>query len=167
MIMDSMKAVFLGRFQPFHKGHMYVVEKWKDDFDEFCVVIGSPKKSRTEKNPLSAEERREIIRSCYSGIEIVEVEDEDRGKKGHKAWTKRFVEKTEADVVISGNSLVQELIEDYSNVKLVRIENVRPQKFSGAEIRQRIREEKEWRNLVPNCSRDVNQKYVNVIKNSI
>lgn len=161
-----MKAVFLGRFQPFHNGHRHVVEKWRDRFDEFSVAIGSPGKSRTAKNPLTVEERREIIHSCYPEIELVEVEDEGRGKEGHEDWTERFLVETGADVVISGNDLVQKLVENYSDVELVQIENVEPQKFSGREIRQRVKEGKNWRHLVPNCSKDITQQYVSVIKDS-
>lgn len=108
-----------------------------------------------------------MILSCYPEIELVEVEDEDIGKEGHKIWVERFLEETGADVVISGNSLVQKLVEDQSDVELVPVENVEPQKFSGREIRQRVREEKDWRHLVPSCSRDIAQKNLSVIKDLI
>jgi|GEM_PF-1267360 len=39
-------AVFLGRFQPFHIGHLSIVEKiFAQGFDRLLLVIGSSEKS--------------------------------------------------------------------------------------------------------------------------
>jgi nicotinamide-nucleotide adenylyltransferase len=57
-------AVFLGRFQPFHIGHMNIVEKiFSQDFDKLLLVIGSAEKSGTDENPWNLQEREEIIRA--------------------------------------------------------------------------------------------------------
>ena len=34
-----MKAGFLGRFQPFHVGHKRVVEEYREEFDEFEILV--------------------------------------------------------------------------------------------------------------------------------
>ncbi|MFB6294671.1 MAG: adenylyltransferase/cytidyltransferase family protein, partial [Candidatus Nanohaloarchaea archaeon] len=56
-----MRAVFVGRFQPFHRGHHRVVTEYRDRYDEFVLAMGSPTVSRTPDNPLTADERREVI----------------------------------------------------------------------------------------------------------
>lgn len=53
-----------GRFQPFHKNHLSliknIVKKMKGD-DELVIVIGSANESRTERNPFTWQERKEMI----------------------------------------------------------------------------------------------------------
>lgn len=57
-------AVFLGRFQPFHIGHMSIVEKiFQQDFQRLLLIIGSADKSGTDENPWNVQEREEIIRA--------------------------------------------------------------------------------------------------------
>lgn len=56
-------AVFLGRFQPFHIGHMSIVERILTDYQRLLLVIGSAEKSGTDENPWTLQEREEIIRA--------------------------------------------------------------------------------------------------------
>ena len=53
-----MKALFIGRFQPFHNGHLKVVQEILKEFDEVIIGIGSSKYSGTLDNPFSGEERK-------------------------------------------------------------------------------------------------------------
>lgn len=147
------KAIFLGRFQPFHKGHFHTVEKFKDRFEQFQIVIGSSSKSRTDRNPLSLTERKKVIRSCHPSLEIAGLEDEDEGIKGHREWVNKLILKTEADKVITRNELVKEIIREYSEAEVVEHKLYRPEKFSGTNIREKIREGKPWKELVPGCCR--------------
>ncbi|MFB6192841.1 MAG: adenylyltransferase/cytidyltransferase family protein [Candidatus Nanohaloarchaea archaeon] len=159
-----MKAVFLGRFQPFHKGHYFVVKDHRDDYEEFAVALGSPGKSRTRENPLNAEERKEIIHACFPEIDLFEVEDEDRGKEGYPAWTQRLVEETGAGIILSGNDLVKRLVREYSDAEVLEIEHHEPDHFSGTEIRRRIREGEEWEELVPDCCLEEVKSYEKIIR---
>ncbi len=56
-------AIFLWRFQPFHIGHMSIVERILTDYGRLILVIGSAEKSWTEDNPWTLQEREEIIRA--------------------------------------------------------------------------------------------------------
>ncbi len=68
-------AVFLGRFQPFHIGHMSIVEKiFQNDFERLLLIIGSSEKSWTDENPWNVQEREEIIRASIP-LEIQEKID--------------------------------------------------------------------------------------------
>lgn len=53
--------VFLGRFQPFHIGHMSIVEKILNQYPQMTLVVGSSNISGTEENPWSYLERLSII----------------------------------------------------------------------------------------------------------
>lgn len=57
-------AVFLGRFQPFHIGHMSIVDRiFQQDFKRLLLIIGSADKFGTDENPWNVQEREEIIRA--------------------------------------------------------------------------------------------------------
>ena len=54
-------AVYIGRFQPFHKAHLEICLEALKRADRLLVVIGSRNKRRTFKNPWTWDERREMI----------------------------------------------------------------------------------------------------------
>ncbi|MFB6116721.1 MAG: adenylyltransferase/cytidyltransferase family protein [Candidatus Nanosalina sp.] len=147
------EAIFLGRFQPFHEGHYKVVEKYMDDFEDLKIVIGSAGKKDEEENPLSFEERKEIIQECFPDLKVQALEDEEKTEEGNRKWASKL-EKFNADTVISGNSLVQRLVEEYTDMDVLEPELHDPEIYSGTEIRRRIRSGEEWRYLVPKCAQD-------------
>ncbi|MFQ3275191.1 MAG: nicotinamide-nucleotide adenylyltransferase [Candidatus Nanohaloarchaea archaeon] len=158
------KAVFLGRFQPFHLGHHTTVEKYEEKYSIFELVVGSSSKSRTEENPLTFEERKEIIRSCHPEVEITPLEDEDRGEEGYPVWAERLEEKTEPDVVITRNNLVQRLVREYTDAEVEAQELFRPDECSGTELRKRIRAgDENWKEITPDCNVDKIRQYKHII----
>lgn len=55
-------AVFVGRFQPFHKGHLKVVEQALETARHVLVIVGSAEAARrADLLPFTADERREMI----------------------------------------------------------------------------------------------------------
>lgn len=56
-------AVFIGRFQPFHNGHLYSLKKALETSEKVVVVIGSANAPRTIKNPFTDSERVEMIKN--------------------------------------------------------------------------------------------------------
>jgi len=60
------KALFIGRFQPLHKGHLNVIEQIRRDGYKPIIGIGSPYAPASSANPFSLDERKEMI--CYSQI---------------------------------------------------------------------------------------------------
>lgn len=59
-------AVFIGRFQPFHAGHLKVVQEGLKCADKLIVLIGSAWQPRNTRNPWSHQEREEMVRACLS-----------------------------------------------------------------------------------------------------
>lgn len=53
--------VFIGRFEPFHNGHLNVVKQALGLSDRVLILIGSANQPRTPKNPFTYEERKEMI----------------------------------------------------------------------------------------------------------
>lgn len=58
--------VFMGRFQPFHRGHLEIVKKAMEVSRNLVMVLGSHNQSRSIRNPFNTEERIKIIRSALS-----------------------------------------------------------------------------------------------------
>jgi bifunctional NMN adenylyltransferase/nudix hydrolase len=61
--------IFIGRFQPFHSGHLKVVEKAFEQSEKVIMLIGSAHQPRSIRNPWSFQERDEMIRSCLTHSE--------------------------------------------------------------------------------------------------
>ncbi|PTT80044.1 cytidyltransferase [Pelomonas sp. HMWF004] len=59
---DPQISVLVGRFQPFHKAHLALLQQALDIAPHCVVVIGSAFQARTPKNPFSWTERAEMIR---------------------------------------------------------------------------------------------------------
>lgn len=64
------RALYIGRFQPFHNGHLRVIKNALEENDELIIIIGSSDKSFTKKNPLTAGERIEIIKQTLLSEKI-------------------------------------------------------------------------------------------------
>ena len=58
-------CLLVGRFQPFHVGHLKMIRKALCLAETVLVFIGSSQESRTERNPFSYEERKEMISKCF------------------------------------------------------------------------------------------------------
>ncbi len=57
-------AVLIGRFQPFHNGHLALLEQALQVAQQVIVVLGSAHQARSPKNPWVWEERRKMIDDC-------------------------------------------------------------------------------------------------------
>ena len=61
--------VFIGRFQPFHSGHLKVVQKALLNAEKVIMLIGSAHQPRSLRNPWSFTERDEMVRACITSEE--------------------------------------------------------------------------------------------------
>lgn len=167
-----MKVGFLGRFQPFHLGHYNVVDEEKDNYDDFTVIVGSPERSRTERNPLNFEERKNLIKACFPEVKIIGIGDTEENPQesdpetaANQEWAEEF-EKKGFDVVISGNDKVKEIIEKHADILVERPEMFSEKIYSGTEVRRRINSGEEWRYLTPECSHEVLEGLLEKVKKS-
>ena len=63
-------CVFAGSFDPFTKGHQYVVDKCLEIFDKVIIAVGK----NVDKKPLLTEEQRiNFIKKIYQGNDRVET----------------------------------------------------------------------------------------------
>jgi len=145
------RGLFIGRFQPFHNGHLYAIKKILGREDEIVIVIGSAQESFSLKNPLSAGERIEIIRAVLRELNalgrsiIVPIPDIHE----NLVWPARVIEYTpKFDRVYSGNELVLVLFEQFG-IETVRLEHINRNEYQGKVIRTKIIKGEDWAYLVP------------------
>jgi len=139
------KALFVGRFQPLHIGHMQDIKKAVQENDELIIVIGSAQYSHEPDNPFSKEERLEMIKRSlkpdnYKIICLDDVHDDYR-------WTSMLIDAAgQFDVAYSGNEKVRMLLADAG----FRVEDVKMvEGISSTIIRNRIRNDEPWHDMVP------------------
>lgn len=153
-----MKALFLGRFQPFHNAHLVDIKRILKEVDEIVILIGSAQHSNTKENPFSIEERKEMIKRTLDKNNIKNyrliIVDDIRDNGGWVEHCEKFIPR--CDVVYTANSLTKKLFsEKYKVVELKFIRGI-----TATEIRKRILKNKNWKELVPEEA----AKYIEGIK---
>jgi nicotinamide-nucleotide adenylyltransferase len=148
----AMRALLIGRFQPFHKGHLAIIKNILDGVDELIIVVGSSQHKDSEDNPFSADERLEMIRRAldsegitkFQVYKVPDIGDDDRYPGHLMDRVPNF------DAVYSGNSLVQRLF-GAAGKDVRKISLIKRDEYSGTEIRRRMRSGEEWEHLVPDA----------------
>jgi len=146
------RALFVGRFQPFHLGHLYAIETILGEVEELIIVVGSAQMSHEPDNPFTAGERIEMIRAALSDAKV------DRNKymlipiadaPSHRTWVSYVESQTPRfDIVYSNQALTRRLlIEAGYNVKEIPLH--KRSKYEATEIRRRILNGVDWSELVP------------------
>jgi len=149
-------SLIIGRFQPFHKGHLGVIRKISEASDNMIIGIGSAQYSHTVNNPFTAGERYLMISDTLkdAGIDnayIVPMEDLNR----YSVWVSHIVSMAPPfSVVYSNNTLTKRLfLEAGYALKDPPIYN--RSEYSGTEVRRRMLCDEDWRSLVPKAVADV------------
>lgn len=148
--MDSVKrAFYIGRFQPFHLGHLKVISEIAKEVDELIIGIGSAQLSHTPENPFTAGERIMMISRGLAGLDlhyyVIPISDIYR----NAIWVAHVRSMTPPfSTVFSNNPLVSRLFHEASyEVKYSPMYN--RQEYSGTEIRRRMLAGEDWEKLVP------------------
>lgn len=142
-------ALFVGRFQPFHNGHMNVIESLAKRYDRIVIIIGSAEQKDTKENPFSVEERIEMIRlpleaRGITNFEINSLEDFHDAK----LWSSAIKKAYDFDIVYSRNDWTLRCFRE-NGVKARKHKLCHGRKYSGHEIRKRILKGRMWSHLVP------------------
>ena len=145
-----MNGLLIGRFQPFHLGHLDALRFALSKVDKLWIGLGSSNKPLQKNNPFSAEEREEMILSSVDEsmkprIQIYFIPD----LENHIKWIElidTLVPKF--DTVFTNDELTRHL---YSkrNVEVLPIPFVKRDILSGTNIRDMIISDQTWEDLVP------------------
>jgi len=146
------RGLFVGRFQPFHLGHLAGIKDVLNEVEELVIVIGSAQYSHRINDPFTAGERLTMIRMAleeagidYSKVWVVPVPDVHL----HMMWVSAVEGYTpKFDVVYSNEPLTRRLfIEAGYKVKAIRFHERKL--YSSTEIRERMLRDESWNELVP------------------
>ena len=144
------RTLFIGRFQPFHKGHLAMVKEILKTNDEVVIGIGSAQYSHTGENPFTAGERFEMIKRALDaeGIHdyhIVPIPD----THVHSVWVSHVKSLVPSfDAVVTTSDLVVRLFREHG-LKVLSPPLVSRERYSGTEVRRRMQKGGDWESLVP------------------
>ena len=144
------KGLILGRFQPFHFGHLKLIESIVNDKVLPLICIGSAQYSHTVDNPFTVKERKEMIMAVlqslnceYEIFEIPDINNYDLYVSHLETFVPIF------DQIYSGNPIVQRLF-DEAGYKVVKLKMFNREVWEGSAIRLAMREGGDWESAVPN-----------------
>ena len=145
-----MNGLLIGRFQPFHLGHLEALRFALSKVDKLWLGLGSSNKPTEKNNPFSAEERKEMILSSIDDsmkekISIYFIPDLDN----HVRWIEKIdTIVPDFDIVFSNDELTNHL---YSkrDVQVLSIPFLKRDELSGTNVRDLIISDQNWNALVP------------------
>jgi nicotinamide-nucleotide adenylyltransferase len=145
-----MRGLLVGRYQPFHKGHLSVLTEALGKCDELIIGIGSAQDSHTLENPFTAGERIEMIRLCLGKGNLartimIPIPDINR----FAIWVSHIESLVPPfKAVFTNNPLTKSLFED-KGYKVYPTKIYDRSIYSGTVIRERMLNGDDWEKLVP------------------
>jgi nicotinamide-nucleotide adenylyltransferase len=146
------RGLYVGRFQPFHLGHLEAIKDVLKGVEELVIAIGSAQYSHNINNPFTAGERLVMIRRAlqeagidYSRLWIVPVPDVHL----HMLWASALEGYTPRfNVVYSNEPLTRRLfMEAGYKVEIIRF--FQRKLYTSTLIRERMLRGESWTKLVP------------------
>jgi nicotinamide-nucleotide adenylyltransferase len=146
----------VGRFQPFHKGHLNLANQILEDCEELIIAIGSSQFNYTFTNPFTAGERIYFIHDSLveakidlKRVYIVPI----LNLENNAIWVEHLKSMLpEFDTLYSGNKFVLELLSRSSET----LQTLTPKFYdkincNGTHIRMNIVMHKVWKEYVPSA----------------
>ncbi|MGA7861065.1 MAG: nicotinamide-nucleotide adenylyltransferase [Thermoplasmata archaeon] len=147
-----MTGLIVGRFQPFHRGHLATVSALRRSHPEapLLLAIGSAQESFTAENPFTAGERVEMIQRALSEARIdgclpIPVPDIHQ----HAQWVAYLQGLLPAFDVIYTNNPLTRLLFERARVRVELPPLIEREKFQGVVVRRRLAHGENWQELVP------------------
>lgn len=144
-------ALVIGRFQPFHKGHLHLIEKALEQAQKVTIAIGSSNITN-EDNPLPFSTRKTLLKKLLTdkGLEkkVVKIvpspDDED-----DDVWLKLLLKNTGTfDLVVGNNDWTNDILKK-KGLKVLTVPYLRRDIYQGKHIRDRFKNSQSWENRVP------------------
>jgi nicotinamide-nucleotide adenylyltransferase len=141
-------GIFIGRFQPFHEGHLMVIKDALTQCKELIIAIGSAQISHTKDNPFTAGERYSMIREVLKNeklldrCHIIPIEDINRNTNyiSHvQSFTPEFT------IAFGRNPLIERLFKE----KIITFRKIpKWAGFKATDIRFKLAISDDWEDVV-------------------
>ena len=146
------RGLYVGRFQPFHLGHLEAIKEVLNDIEELVIVIGSAQYSHNIKNPFTAGERLVMICRAlreasidYSRLWVVPVPDVHL----HMLWVSALEGYTPRfSIVYSNEPLTRRLFME-AGYKVKKIRFFERKLYTSTLVREKMLKGESWTKLVP------------------
>ena len=163
------RGLMLGRFQPFHKGHLALTKQILSECDELLIIIGSAQFNFIDKDPFSAGERVLMIHEALkeAGVDlsrcyIIPVANDENNARW-LAYLRSMV--PPFDVLYSGNDFVKYLTRSQdSSIVIEDPMFAEINEYNGTNIRRLMQEGKPWEHLVPPAVAKVIQQVGGIVR---
>ncbi|MFB5608305.1 MAG: nicotinamide-nucleotide adenylyltransferase [Candidatus Nitrosomaritimum yanchengensis] len=156
-----MRGLMMGRFQPFHLGHLDLTRQILKECDEVIILVTSSQFNYLEKDPFTAGERIEMIHNSIKESDvdltrcIILAIENQFNIATWSAYLKSMLPRF--DKVYSGNEYVKMLLAD-SDIEVIKPEFLDREKFNATKIRSMIISGEDWEQLVPSAVSDFIKK---------
>lgn len=149
--MKNKIALIVGRFQPFHLGHLFLIKKALENADKIIIGIGSANIVDVN-NPIDFETRKKIIKAVFykEGIieklsKIVPLDDFFDDKK----WLSNLKKQVgKFDLALGNNDWTNGLLKK-AGFKVIKVNYLKRGMYEGWRIRELIKEDKDFKDRVP------------------
>jgi len=146
------RGLFVGRFQPFHRGHLEAIKDALKEVDELVIVVGSAQYSHRIDNPFTVGERITMIRAALDEVKIpiarcwiVPIPDVHT----HMLWVSEVVGYTPKFEVVYANEPLTKRLFIEAGFKVKPVPFHKREVYSATEIRKQMLNGKNWETLVP------------------
>jgi nicotinamide-nucleotide adenylyltransferase len=139
------EAMFVGRFQPFHNGHLNAITGILNECKNVLVVIGSSQESGTEKNPYTLKLREQLIRDLFDKrVHIVSLPDINDDSK----WVQYLVESVpKFKIVYTGSEDTKKLFEADGRFEIRKVDFLKG--LSATLVREKLKYGEDVQSLLP------------------
>jgi nicotinamide-nucleotide adenylyltransferase len=140
----------VGRFQPFHKGHILVIRKMAKNYPSIILGIGSAQYSHTPENPFTAGERVEMAAAALrdEGVKdffVVPIEDINE----HGRWVAHVESLVPRFTAVATNNPLNQRLFREEGYEVCTTPLYSRSRYSGTVIRGRMLAGRAWKDLVP------------------
>jgi len=138
-------GLIIGRFQPFHKGHLYLVKKALEYVDEIIIGVGSVNINNYE-NPFNFKERKKLINISLKKHKLINkiknIVPIDDYPDDDDIWLEELKKKTGNFNVVFGNNEWVNGILEAREVKVMRFPFYKRHIYEGKKIREEMKNSK-------------------------
>ena len=146
-------GMVVGRFQPFHHGHECIIARALEECHYVVVLVGSAQESRLPHNPLTFEEREQMIKDCfYNEVQrLIIMPLEDRTEVSNdSSWGQYMMNvikrecNVKIDAVFEGREKVRkDWYDDIEDIDIIQVSR-KKENYSATLVRQAILEGDEY-----------------------